>query len=132
MARTEYAGDRAANGQFQLESLDYGVTWTRRRTNITDVLSSTPSVVYDAERGVIVAYYFQRGRGILKRRVARLEDVAANPLAWPAPEFLVQGSTSTWDTGNVNVTVIGQSHYATYYTGKHPDTMVVVAPIAYR
>lgn len=132
LSRTEFIRDVAANGQFQLESLDYGKTWTKRRTNITDVLCSTPSVVYDAKRGVLVNYYFQRGRGILKRRVARIEDVAANPLAWPAPEFLVQGSTSTFDTGNVNVTTIGQTHYACYYTGKHPQTSVVVAPISYR
>lgn len=47
IARIEHSADSTERAQFQLESRDYGKTWTRERTNIGDIFISTPSIVYD-------------------------------------------------------------------------------------
>ncbi|MDI9443603.1 MAG: sialidase family protein, partial [Planctomycetota bacterium] len=56
VARTEPGG----RSQFQLVSSDYGATWARAQTNIGDVLISTPSLILDAETGLLSNYYYQR------------------------------------------------------------------------
>jgi len=115
--------------QKQLISTDYGKTWTRTDTNISDCMASTPSLILDPKTGLLSNYYYHRGRGILRRRVVKPEDVFTNSLAWPESEVVCLGSESPWDSGNVNATVIGDTHYCAFYTGKHPNTSVVVAPV---
>ena len=127
VARTEDGGDSTAS-QFQLTSTDDGDTWTRVRTNIRDVQASTPSLVYDAERGLVYNYYYERGRGVLKRRVACVEDVWNDPLAWPASEAVAVGNEERpHDAGNVNAVACGGRHYLAYYSGTRADTAVFVA-----
>ena len=70
LARTEDGGASTAS-QFQLASTDDGATWTRVRTNIRDVQASTPSLIYDAEKGLVYNYYYERGRKVINRRAAR-------------------------------------------------------------
>lgn len=123
IGRTESGG----KSQFQLVSTDYGATWTRTRTNISDVLASTPTLILDARTGLLSNYYFERGRGLLRRRVVDPDSVFVNPLAWPASEVIATGSRSTWDTGNANATVIGDTHYVSFYSGRAPDTAVMVS-----
>ena len=118
--------------QFQLVSTDYGTTWRRARTNIGDVLASTPSLLLDAKTGRLSNYYYQRGQGLLRRRVVEPERVFDHPLDWPASEVVATGSAVTFDAGNVNATVIGDTHYLAYYSGKSPDTSVLVAEITPR
>ncbi len=65
--------------QFQVTSADGGRTWKKARTNIADVHESTPSLVCDAQTGLVANYYYQRGARLLKRRVARAADVFDNP-----------------------------------------------------
>lgn len=127
IARTECVEPTTRAAQFQLESTDYGATWTRSRTNIGDVSISTPSLIYDEATGLVSNYYFQRGRGVLKRRVVRISDISGHPLKWPDPEVVALGSTSYLDAGNVNAVALGDSHFLAYYSGKHPDTAVVVS-----
>lgn len=62
IARIEHDADSTERAQFQLESRDYGKTWTRERTNIGDVFISTPSLVYDEKTGLVSNYYYQRAR----------------------------------------------------------------------
>lgn len=130
IARTEAGGVTTARAQFQMISTDYGATWTRARTNIGDVTCSTPSLVLDAETGLLSNYYYQRGRGVLWRRVADPDTVFDHPLNWPAPEPVASGSRVTFDAGNVNATVIGGTHYLAYYSGQAPDTGIFVAVAA--
>ena len=126
IARSErYQPEKAL--QWQLESTDGGFTWTKRETNIRDVMASTPSLVYDEKTDLLYNYYYERGKCVLKRRVVRPEAVWGKPLAWPEPEVVSRGSDSPWDSGNACATFVGQRHYVAYYTGKHPDTSVVVA-----
>ncbi|TWT50046.1 sialidase family protein [Allorhodopirellula solitaria] len=124
VARTE-----SGPAQFQLVSTDNGVTWTRKQTNIGDIMASTPSLILDAETGLLSNYYYERGRGVLRRRVVDPDVVFDNPLHWPASEAVTIGSPITWDSGNVNATVIGAAHYVSFYSGEAPDTAVMVLEI---
>ena len=115
--------------QFQMVSSDYGATWSRERTNIGDVSASTPSLILDANTGLLSIYYYQRGRGILRRRVVDPERVFGHPLRWPASEAVARGSPIALDAGNANATGIGGSHYVSFYSGKAPDTAVLVSEL---
>jgi len=124
VARTEVS--RA--GQLQLLSADGGRTWTKKRTNITDVGQSTPSLILDAARGLVHCYYFERGPGLLKRRTARVADILADPASWPEPEVLaLGGKVRRYDSGNANATAIGDRHFIAYYVGDPTNAAVVVA-----
>ena len=123
VARTE----RGGKCQFQLTSTDCGRTWCRRRTNISDVLESTPSLIYSPKTGLVSNYYYQRGARKLKCRVARAESVFLNPEAWPEPEVLAEGMEERdYDAGNVNATSSGAVHYLAFYTGSTSNTEVRV------
>ena len=123
IGRTEARGKT----QFQMISTDLGATWKRDRTNIGDVTASTPSLVLDPETGLLSHYYYERGRGLLRRRVVDPEKVFGDPLAWPESEVIASASPIALDSGNANATVIGGTHYIAYYSGEAPDTAVVVS-----
>jgi hypothetical protein len=125
IARTE-----TGPSQFQMISTDNGATWTRTRTNISDVSASTPSLVLDTKTGLLSNYYYERGRGILRRRVVDPSRVFDHPLSWPGSEAIATGSKISYDAGNANATVIGDTHYVSFYSGKAPDTAVFVSEIA--
>ena len=128
IARSEtLKGDGAR--QWQMESADGGLTWTRKATNIRDVFASTPSLIFDATSGLLYNYYYERGKGTLKRRVAKPDSVVGNPLAWPEPEVVAHGSDAPWDAGNANATSLGDTHYVAFYSGVEGDTSVVVAAV---
>ena len=129
VGRTEMGGVATTRAQFQMTSTDYGATWTRTQTNISDVSASTPSLILDANTGLLSNYYYQRGRGILRRRVVDPESVFNNPLNWPVSEAVATGSPISIDAGNVNSTTIGDKHYLAFYSGKAPDTAVLVSVI---
>lgn len=122
IGRTEVGGT-----QFQLTSTDYGKTWKREQTNIGDVMASTPSLILDAKTGLVTNYYYHRGKGVLRRRVVNPEHVFSQPLSWPVSEPVALGSKIPYDAGNANATVIGGTRYISYYSGKAPDTSVMVA-----
>jgi hypothetical protein len=128
VARSELGDTSSTRSQFQMVSSDYGATWTRAQTNIGDVLLSTPGLILDAETGLLSNYYYQRGSGgILRRRVVDPDSVFGNPLNWPAPEAVATGSQSAIDAGNVNATTIRGTHYLAFYSGKAPDTAILVS-----
>ena len=130
IARTEQRGSTTERAQFQLMSKDSGATWTRRRTNISDVLLSTPSLILDTQTGLLSNYYYQRGAGgVLRRRVVDAKRIFDHPLQWPASEAVAKGSTASIDAGNVNATVIGDRPYRSYYSGKSPQTSVFVSEL---
>lgn len=113
--------------QWQLVSTDSGVTWKRTPTNIGDIKASTPSLILDAKTGLLSNYYYHRGKGFLRRRVVDPQSIFDHPGSWPTSEAVAIGSTSTWDSGNANATVIGDTHYVSFYSGKAPDTSVLVS-----
>jgi len=111
MARSEQRGSLSTErSQFQMVSSDYGATWTRAQTNIGDVFASTPSLIFDAETGLLSNYYYHRGRGILRCRVVEADKVFDNPLRWSDSEVVATGNEiSHGDAGNVNATAIPQA-----------------------
>ena len=114
-----------------MESVDFGATWKREKTNIGDVFASTPSLILDAETGLLSNYYYQRGRGgVLRRRVVDPGSVFGHPLKWPASEAVATGSKIEFDAGNVNATAIKGAHYLAFYSGKAPDTAILVSELA--
>lgn len=124
IARTE-----TGPAQFQIVSRDYGATWSRTRTNISDVTASTPTLILDTQTGLLSNYYYERGRGLLRRRVVDPNVVFDQPLNWPGSEAIAIGSQVTFDAGNANATFIGDRHFVSFYSGKAPDTSVFVSEI---
>ncbi len=123
IGRTETGG-----AQFQMISTDYGRTWTREQTNIGDVSASTPSLILDIETGLLSNYYYQRGKaGLLRRRVVAPDRVFNHPLNWPVSEPVAAGSQITFDAGNANATAIKGTHYVSFYSGKAPDTAILLS-----
>lgn len=125
ISRTE--GGPVKRTQFQITSTDWGRTWKKARTNIGDVFGSTPSLVYDAESGFVHNYYYERGKHVLKRRVAKADEIFDRPLAWPEPEILAYAEEDRpHDAGNVNATAVGSEHVIAFYHGTRTQTAVVV------
>jgi len=126
IARSEDPGQ-----QFQLLSADGGKTWTKRRTNIGDVVQSTPSLVYDPASDRLFNYYFHRGPGALKRRIASAAAVADRPEAWPEPETVAWGNRErAYDSGNANAAVTADGrHFVAYYAGTPTQAKVMVAAV---
>ncbi|SFI77116.1 hypothetical protein SAMN05421753_11272 [Planctomicrobium piriforme] len=127
VGRTEVGANSTTRSQFQMVSTDYGATWKRAPTNISDVLISTPSLILDSETGLVSNYYYHRGRGILRRRVVDAASVFDHPLNWPASEAVATGSAITVDAGNANSTVIGKSHFVSFYSGEAANTSILVS-----
>ncbi len=126
IARVEHGTNSTEKAQFQLQSSDYGKTWTRQRTNITDIHISTPSLIFDKKTRLLYNYYYQRGRGMLKRRVVNADKIWNNPLAWTPPEIVAFASAIGYDAGNVNATTINGKHYLAIYSGDRKNTSVLV------
>jgi len=125
VARSEGAGH-----QFQLTSTDSGATWKRTKTNITDVCSSTPSLILDSKTGRLWNYYYHRGARKMKRRTVDAAYIFERPMEWPGPETLAEGhEKGAYDAGNVNATFLGGRHFLATYTGSSKDTSVVVVSI---
>jgi hypothetical protein len=127
VARSELVDASPVRSQFQMVSSDYGATWTRAQTNISDVLASTPSLILDTETGLLSNYYYHRGRGVLRRRVVEPYYVFDNPLHWQDSQVVATGSEATYDAGNVNAVAVKGAHYLAFYSGKAPDTAILVS-----
>ena len=113
--------------QFQLTSVDNGVTWKRDFTNIQDVRESTPSLIYEAKTRTVFNYYYQRGARKLKCRRANVDQVFGKAMSWPQPTVLAEGKEArAYDAGNVNATAYGDLHSLALYTGSTTDTTVFV------
>ena len=130
IARTESGRETTERAQFQLTSVDYGRTWRKERTNITDVNISTPALLYNPETNEVCCYYFFRGRGILNCRKADASFIFDRPRRWPAPEIVTTGSKEVCEAGNVNAVQLGKDHLLSYYSGAMPDTAVFIKIVA--
>ena len=117
---------------FTLVSKNGGATWEKRRTNIGDVMKSTPTLLFNPESGFITLYYYERGKRLLKRRVARANDVFANPGAWPEPEIVATGDENRiTDAGNPNAAAFGPRHLVAWYSGAaRPDATIYMTTLA--
>ena len=72
-------------------------------------------------------------QAIGKRLVCAYSRRSAHPTAWSAHETLFEGHEErAYDAGNVNVTRLGDVHFAATYTGTTRDTAVIVVPVSRR
>ncbi|MGN0834106.1 MAG: sialidase family protein [Kiritimatiellia bacterium] len=110
---------QAAGNQFQLVSSDFGKTWRKFRTNISDISSSTPSLVYDRASGIVRNYYYWRGHRQVRLRTADARMVFDHPCAWGDAVKVADGNETEvpWDAGNVNVATTAFGDFAAYYSG---------------
>lgn len=122
----------AQQSMFQLTSSNYGSTFSRNRTNISDIHKSTPSVINDAS-GFNV-YYFRRTWGSVRRR--QLADTTtvfsggASARLWPAAAPIAQFSNFTdADAGNANACVHNGYHFIAYYLGDPSNCSILVSRI---
>ncbi len=126
-----WGGGTTARAQHQLTSTDFGTTWKRVQTNIGEIMGSTPTLVLDAQTGLVSNYYYQRGKGgILRRRVADPAFIFDHALQWPASEAIAIGSEDPLEAGNINATFIHDTHYLALYSGHAPNTSVLVTEAA--
>lgn len=121
IGRKEDVGD-FDYAMFQIQSNDNGLTWTKHRTNITDCVLSTPSLIYDGGTGELTLYYYQRGVGALRTRRNTLSSVWNNPTLWGDSTIIANGSTETNNAGNVNAVAFNDIHIVTYYSGNSDNT----------
>ena len=112
--------DEGTVAMFQIQSSDYGETWSKTYTNITDALGSSPSMIIDSDK--ISLYFFARTSGQLKRRVVNYQDVWDNSLNWNNSEILESEKANGQDTGNVKTVAVNGIHFATYYAGSSTTT----------
>ncbi|MBE6999400.1 MAG: hypothetical protein E7428_04370 [Ruminococcaceae bacterium] len=110
---------------FQIQSSDWGETWTKEYTNIEDSYGNSPSVIYDNKTGRIHLYYFVRFEGELRRRMVSFQDVWDSPQNWSDSEVLVTEPYRGWDTGNVKTVAVKDKHICTYYAGTGTTTGVM-------
>lgn len=116
-----------AKALFQMQSTDYGATWSKVTSNVTDVIQSTPSLIYDAATGQLDLYYFHRTWGVLKRRKTTLSTIWGNPLDWPAAEAVALGTLNGSDTGGTNAVTHAGARAIAYYSGDPTNTGIYVA-----
>ncbi|HEY5667835.1 MAG TPA: sialidase family protein, partial [Candidatus Saccharimonadales bacterium] len=130
IARSNSNNTTTIKSQFQITSTDYGATWTKAATNITDVTTSTPSLIYDGSAGLLSLYYYRRGSlASLRRRVVSANTIFSSPLSWPDPTIIATGSTSLTEAGNVNACVLGSNHIAAFYNGPDAGNTGIYATI---
>jgi len=122
LGRKDSSGGTSA--MFQMQSSDYGDTWTKEYTNITDAYSSSPSMRLSLQNGIISLYYLQRSSGQLKLRQSAYNDVWNAPLNWNPSEIIVSENATGIDTGNVKTIDINGMHFAIYYAGTSTETGV--------
>lgn len=130
VARTEIKEDSLGKAQFQLTSTDGGRSWRKAKTDITDVMISTPSLILDRDTGVVSCYYYHRGRGLLKRRTADARKIFDAPLNWSEPETVALGSCEVCEAGNVNAVSSPMGHVLAWYSGQMPSTAIYVKIVA--
>lgn len=116
--------EKGTMAMFQIQSCDWGETWTKEYTNITDSYGNSPSVIYDSKTGKINLYYFVRFEGELKHRIVNFNDVWNSPKNWSDSEVLVTEPYRGWDTGNVKTVALKDEHICTYYAGTETTTGV--------
>ena len=122
IGRNEEATSDGIKAQYQLQSNDNGITWTKLRTNITDISGSTASLIYNSETDEISNYYYRRGEGKLKLRKSKVSDVWNNPTNWGTSKTITNASTSHNDAGNVNAVEFNGTHIISFYSGDPENT----------
>lgn len=114
-----YEGEGSA-AMWQMESSDYGHTWTKKPTNIKQY-GNTPKIIFDAESGKISLYIYNRGTGDLEYREIASDKIWNNPSGWPSATILAT-KNNDHHAGNVSACLFGDQHVVTFYAGDSTNT----------
>lgn len=117
MGRQDWDG---TYGMFQIQSDDYGETFTKYSTNI-DYTGSTPSVLYDSESDTISMYCYLRYAGELRLFTTLSETVWNNPTSWTSGTVIATAATGD-NAGNVNACQFGDIQIASFFSGNSTNT----------
>lgn len=113
-----YTGTQAL---WQMQSSDYGNTWTRERTNINLGGGNTPSLLYNETIGLLDLFVYQRGTGKLFHIQNSVESIWDNPTNW-ANGVVIGNGTIGQDAGNVNAVAFNGRQIISYYSGSPTET----------
>lgn len=114
----EYSGVQAL---WQMQSSDYGATWTRVATNMVYDGGNTANILYDADSDIIDLYIYRRGNGCLYHVRNTSASIWDNPTNWASGEVIASGGTGS-DSGNVNAVKFGNKHIVSFYSGSSTET----------
>jgi hypothetical protein len=107
-------------GLFQLQSEDYGATWTILRTNITDHYMTPTALMFQNDEVDIV--YYHRATGALRQRHASITDIWGKSLFWTDSKVISYGSLKAADAGYPHaINLINDTCLCVYYSGNGND-----------
>ena len=113
-----YTGTQAL---WQMQSSDYGNTWTRVATNLVYGGGNTPSLLYNETTGLLDLFVYQRGTGKLFHIQNSVESIWDNPTNW-ANGVVIGSGTIGQDVGNVNAVAFNGRQIISYYSGSPTET----------
>lgn len=127
LGRKEITGGQYA--LVQLQSSDYGSTWTRATTNITDIMSSTSSLIYDSDKDLISEFYVDRTDNTLRLRENAPSDIWNNPMNWSDSQNI--HTLGFADGGNVNATEYNGMRVTSEYGGSDSGSSIYATLVPY-
>lgn len=112
-----------------IQSSDYGQTWTLADSNVDDILSSTPSLLYDSTTQKVTVFYVKRVNynNILKVREADLSAVWDKPTNWPDSRDI--NTMQTYDGGQVNAEEFNGKKFAAVYAGSKTEDGIYITMV---
>ena len=113
-----YTGTQAL---WQMQSSDYGNTWTRVATNLVYGGGNTPSLLYNETTGLLDLFVYQRGTGKLFHIQNSVESIWNNPTNW-ANGVVIGNGTIGEVAGNVNAVAFNGRQIISYYSGSPTET----------
>ena len=113
-----YTGTQAL---WQMQSSDYGNTWTRVATNLVYGGGNTPSLLYNETTGLLDLFVYQRGTGKLFHIQNSVESIWDNPTNWANGDVIGNGTIGQ-DAGNVNAVAFNGRQIISYYSGSPNET----------
>lgn len=121
-----YTGTQAL---WQMQSSDYGNTWTRVATNLVFGGGNTPSLLYNETTGMLDLFVYQRSQGKLFHIQNSVESVWNNASNWSNGVVIANGTTGQ-DAGNVNAVEYNGKKVVSYYSGSPTETGVYAVIVA--
>lgn len=113
--------NEVGKGLFQMQSSDYGNTWTIYRTNITDQYWTPTAILY--KNGFIDILYYHRTIGVLRHRQSHFSNIWDNPLNWSDSQIYDYGSINIADAGYPDsIFVDDRICLCVYYSGDYVNT----------
>lgn len=117
---------QSGGAMFQLQSDDYGATWSRADTNISELLTPAAVVLHD-DRHTLDVYLYDRDDGNIEWFRTTVDDVWDAPTSWPTSTVVATQAGLGADAGYTHaVRTPDGVNLVAFYTGSSPTTQVKV------